>query len=119
MLFTIIVQCLCSSMVDTGTFQGLLMLTIYTYIMIRVNIHTYIHTHTYMHTHTCTHTHTHMHIHTHTHQYTCTAEQPLIVVCRKHHGGVMVSPFTKAGVIVVVVGHTPCIKGKGNYSSDK
>ena len=27
----------------------------------------------------------------------------------------MVVPFTKAGVIVVVVGHTPCMNGKGNY----
>ena len=28
----------------------------------------------------------------------------------------MAVPFTKAGVIVVVVGHTPCINGKGTYA---
>ena len=27
----------------------------------------------------------------------------------------MAVPFTKAGVIVVVVGHTPCINGKSTY----
>ena len=38
-----------------------------------------------------------------------------IIVCRKDNGGPMAVPFTKAGVIVVVVGHTPCINGKSTY----
>lgn len=36
------------------------------------------------------------------------------VLCRKKNGGAMVVPFTKAGVIVVVVGHTPCMNGEGS-----
>lgn len=37
-------------------------------------------------------------------------------VLRKCNGGSMVVPFTKAGVIVVVVGHTPCMNGKATIA---